>query len=263
MKKYLLLFIIVAALSSKSFAQDIIPVVQDTIAIKADHYFGFDGYKNYYFIKNNVLIKKSKQATFQFQDLSLGEVTKVDIINPLKILVFYEKFNMIVILDNQLNEIERIDLSARSKLTFVDAVGVADQNKIWLHDNISQKIALFDINSKHYKEIGLPLNEEFFHYQTDYNYFQWISKSGQWNSCDRYGKVTNITKLELLDNLQIIAPNTIVYLKENTLFVSNFDIGKQTKIKIVEKTFRNFYYKDQILSIFTNEGITNYKINLP
>jgi len=42
-------------------------------------------------------------------------------------------------------------------------------------------------------------------------------------------------------------------LKNNTI----------SPIENVEKSFKNFYYKDQILSIFTNQGISNYKITIP
>ncbi|MFM7018225.1 hypothetical protein [Flavobacterium sp.] len=263
MKKLFYLFFFYITLTGNSQAQDLVPLAQDSIAIKADNYFGFDGYQNYYFSSNDIVIKKNKLATLQFQDLSLGEVTKVDVLNPLKIIVFYEKFNTVVILDNQMNETERINFSERDFSIVVSAVGVADQNKLWIFNSLNQKLALYDLITKNIQEIGNSLENEIANYQTDYNYFQWISKSGQWNSCDRYGSVRNITKLELPEKIQIIAPNTIVYLKENTLFVGDFEIGKKNKIKIVEKTFRNFYYKDQILSIFTNEGITNYKINLP
>jgi hypothetical protein len=35
------------------------------------------------------------------------------------------------------------------------------------------------------------------------------------------------------------------------------------KIEIVEKSLQNFYYKDQILAIFTNQEIKNFKLKLP
>jgi hypothetical protein len=47
------------------------------------------------------------------------------------------------------------------------------------------------------------------------------------------------------------------------LYRYDFVDNKSTLIEISEKTFKNFTYKDQILSIFTNQGITNYKITLP
>jgi hypothetical protein len=263
MKKLLFIFFFFIVFIKNASSQDIIPMALDSVSIKADKFFGFDGYKNYYFIKDNVVIKKSSTGTMQFQDLSLGEVTKVDILNPLKIIVFYENFNTIVVLDNQMNEVDRINLSERSRSIVITAVGVADQDKLWLFNSVDQKLALYDLKSKFYQEIGVPINGQINYYQTDYNYFQWISNYGQWLNCDRYGKIRIVCELDRADAYQIIGPNKIMILNGNALFVRDFITNKQTKIQIVEKSFRNFYYKDQILSIFTNEGNTNYKINLP
>ena len=263
MKKQLISFIFFIAIVSVAAGQEIVAVAVDSISINADKFFGFDGYKNYYYCKNNVVLKKSKTGTVQFQDLSLGEVTKVDILNPLKIIVFYENFNTIVVLDNQMNEVDRINLSERARPIVITAVGVADQDKLWLFNSVNQKIALFDLKSKYYQEIGVPLIGQINYYQTEYNYFQWISSNGDWSTCDRYGKILEVAKLDFADAYQIIGLNKIMFLKNNALFVRDFSTNKQTKIQIVEKSFQKFYYKDQILSIFTDQGNTNYKINLP
>ena len=263
MKKQHFLIFLLLAFITKATSQEIIPMAVDSVSIKADKFFGFDAYKNYYYSKNNVVLKKSKTGTLQFQDLSLGEVTKVDMLNPLKIIVFYEYFNTIVVLDNQMNEVDRINLSERARPIVINAVGVADQDKLWLFNSINQKIALYDLKTNYYQEIGVPVNGQINYYQTDYNYFQWITKAGQFLSCDRYGKFIEIAQLEAADSYQIISPNHLLFFKDNALFVRDFITNKQIKIQIVEKSFRNFYYKDQILSIFTNEGNTNYKINLP
>jgi hypothetical protein len=47
------------------------------------------------------------------------------------------------------------------------------------------------------------------------------------------------------------------------LTLYDLEKGEKTQIEISEKTFKKFYYKDQILSIFTAKGITNYKITIP
>jgi hypothetical protein len=263
MKKQHYLILLLIAFVTKASSQEIIPMALDSVSIKADKFFGFDAYKNYYYCKNNVVLKKSKTGVVQFQGLSLGAVTKVDILNPLKIIVFYEYFNTIVVLDNQLNEVDRINLSERARPIVITAVGVADQDRLWLFNSINQKLALYDLKSKYYQEIGVPVNGQINYYQTDYNYFNWITNAGQFLSCDRYGKFIERGQLEVADSYQLISPNQLLFFKDNALFVRDFITNKQTKIQIVEKSFRNFYYKDQILSIFTNEGNTNYKINLP
>ena len=262
MKKQLFLFCFLVSFVAVS-AQEIVPIALDSVAIKADNFFGFDGYKNYYYCKNNVVIKKNKISYLQFQDLSLGAVTKVDILNPLKIIVFYEKFNTVVILDNQMNEIERINFSENENPIIASAVGIADQNKLWIFNSLNQKLGLFNLVTKIFQTIGNSLDGEVKYYQTEYNNFLWISNNGRINICDRYGKIQELAQLNFADKYQIISRNQILFIKDNALFVIDINADKQNKIQIVEKSFRNFYYKDQILSIFTNEGNTNYKINLP
>jgi hypothetical protein len=55
----------------------------------------------------------------------------------------------------------------------------------------------------------------------------------------------------------------LIYRKANNLFAYDLLEKKSSLIEIEEKTFKNFTYKDQILSIFTDHGITNYKIAVP
>jgi hypothetical protein len=54
-----------------------------------------------------IFFLKSARETFVYQNFSLGKITKVDLQNPLKIVLFYENFNTVVTLDNQLNEIQK------------------------------------------------------------------------------------------------------------------------------------------------------------
>ena len=46
------------------------------------------------------------------------KIKKVDLINPLKVTLFYEEFNTVVLLDNQMNEIQKIDFSKNEKRSF-------------------------------------------------------------------------------------------------------------------------------------------------
>jgi hypothetical protein len=50
---------------------------------------------------------------------------------------------------------------------------------------------------------------------------------------------------------------------DGKLYFKVFEENQLYQIDIFEKSFKKFYYKDQILSIFTDRGISNYKITLP
>jgi len=256
-----ILFII----SSYSFGQNqkITPTKIDTITIDADSFVGFDGFHNYFYIKDNALYKTADNNQLQYQNVSLGTIAKVDILNPLKIIVFYEDFNTVIVLDNQLNEIQRVEFSKLDNPIVASAIGIAGQNKLWFFNTLNQQIGLYDLNTNTYQNLGMSIIDGLRFYQTDFNYFHWIDKQNQWNTCTIYGRVFQSRKIEQTSNLQLLNENKILFSTDNSIFLLDRNTDKRYEIEIVEKSFKNFYYKDQILSIFTTKGITNYKITIP
>ncbi|WP_395043347.1 hypothetical protein [Flavobacterium sp.] len=236
----------------------------DFITLKTDKFIGFDGFNNCFYSDENVLFKKSDSLSLQYQNLSLGKITKVDILNPLKIIVFYEEFNSVIILDNQLNEIQKIDFSNLETPIIVSAIGISGQNKLWVFNSLNQQIGLYDLITNQFKNLGIPIKEGFNYYQTDFNYFQWIDKQQKWNTCTIFGRVFQNASLDFnYNNIQLLNENKILFSDHNLLYFKDKNTSRTYQIEIVEKSFKNFYYKDQILSIFTDKGITNYKIILP
>ncbi len=248
-----------------SFSQNLklMPTKIDSIAIDADSFIGFDGFNNCFYTKNNVLFKKVGDSNLQYQNPSLGKIAKVDILNPLKIIVFYEEFNAVMVLDNQLNEIQKVDFSKLETPVVASAIGISGQNKLWVFNSLNQQIGLYDLNSNMYQNLGMPIKDGVSYYQTDFNYFQWIDKQNNWNTCTIYGRIFSCGKVETTSKMQLLNENKVLLSKDNLLFIRDKNANKLYEIEIVEKSFNNFYYKDQILSIFTNKGITNYKITIP
>ncbi|MEC4004670.1 hypothetical protein OX283_008380 [Flavobacterium sp. SUN052] len=257
----LLLFLNLGVCSSQTMK--LTPSRIETVVFKADEFIGLDGFSNSFFTKNNVLYKNVATSLLQYQNVSLGKITKVDLTNPLKIVVFYEEFNSVVILDNQLNEIQKLDFSKLETPIIAAAVGICGQNKLWIFNSLNQQLGLYDLNTNLYQIIGLPIKDGISYYETDFNYFQWVDKQNQWKICTIYGRIFPNGKVEANSDLQFLDGNKILFLKDNILYIRDRNIDKLYEIEIVEKSFKKFYYKDQILSIFTDQGITNYKITLP
>lgn len=258
--KFLLFFSCIICLGQK---QKTTATKTNSIVFEADFYIGCDGFENYFYIKNNVLFKKNDAAILQYQNVSLGKLTKVDISNPLKIVLFYEEFNSVILLDNQLNEIQKINFSKNEEPIVASAVGLSGQNQLWIYNSLNQQIGLYDLNTGFYKNLGVPIKETFSIYQTDFNYFHWIDSQNNWISCSIYGRVFSHGNIDSFTQIQIIDNDKILYLKNNQLYFKDLSKDTTFEIEIVEKSFEKFYYKDQILSIFTNQGITNYKITIP
>jgi hypothetical protein len=68
-----------------------------------------------------------------------GKIAYIDVTNPLKILLFYQEFGTIVMLDRFLNNINSIDLR---QLGFyqVTCIGLAYDNNIWVYDELAGQL---------------------------------------------------------------------------------------------------------------------------
>lgn len=263
MKKSLLLFFIF--FFTVSFGQDKIYVAikQDSTSLSADQFLGYDQFGFYFSIKNNVLSKTKKDELFEYKNISLGKPTKVDIQNPLKIMLFYENFNTIILLDNQLNETQKINLSENDVPILATATGIVSQNRLWIYNSLTQQIGLFDYLKNTFLSITPSLQGNLKYYESDFNTFQWIDNNLNWYSCDIFGKITTLGKVTDFDQMQVINDHIILFLKEGKLQLQDIKNNTIYPIQNVEKSFKKFYYKDQILATFTNHGITNYKISIP
>jgi hypothetical protein len=263
MKKLITFFFLFSLSVAFGQNQKIYANTTDTLNIIADDFIGYDQFAFYYYTKDNVLNKTKGKESLQYKNPSLGKITKVDIQNPLKIVVFYENFNVAILLDNQLNEIQKVNFSENTSPITVSATGIASQNRLWVYNILDQQIGLFDYIKNDYKTISTPFPENIKHYQTDFNTFNWIDNKNNWYSCTIFGKIKTRGKTPDFDAIEIINESQYIYSKNNALFFEDLEKKQKNEIDISEKTFKKFYYKDQILSIFTSEGIINYKITTP
>ena len=266
-RKILLLLFIACSFSAVSAQnQKISTTLISQFNTDIDDFLGYDSFGFSYHIKNNVFRKTKGNEVFEYKNVSLGNITKVDILNPLKIVLFYEDFNTVVLLDNQLNKMTEINFSQNSIPIVVPAIGMSTQNQLWIFNTLNQQIGLFDYLKNEYKTVSTPLTEGIKYYQTDFNTFYWIDKKNNFFSCDIFGKTTSLGKIPDFDQIEIINPNSYILRKANLLYFKDkttADLATFSEIEILQKSFDKFCYKDQILSIFTAKEITNYKIVTP
>ena len=244
-------------------SQQLKPVFEDEKKCSADEFYGFDNFRNFYYVKNNVFTKQSDKQTWEYKNVPLGKITSVDIINPLQIVLFYEQFNTAVMLDNQLNEIRRINFSDINTSIVVSKIGLSGQNQFWIYNAINQKLTLFDYIKNNLKELPVPIESNIKYSQSDFNTFYWIDENNNWFSCDIFGKKTLLANIPAFDNIQIIDSEKLLFSSGEKFYFLNNKTQSIIEIEIVENSFGNFYYKDQILSIFTSQEIKNFKIKLP
>lgn len=237
-----------------------VPVTDGAKALElvAKDQFGY-----HYYVKNNVFSKSKDGETQEYKNIPLGKITKVDLQNPLKIVLFYENFNTVILLDNQLNEIQKINFSNLITPVVAGAVAMGSQNRLWVYDTILQQVGLYDYLKNNYVSLTQSLQGNLRSFEADFNHFQWIDDQLQWYICDIFGNVSAYGKVPDFEQIQIINPQIIIFLKSGTLFLKNYSTNKTYTIEHNNKSVKSFSYKDQVLSIFTTHGISNYKITIP
>jgi hypothetical protein len=230
---------------------------------EADSLVGYDSLGNLYYIQNEVLFKKQKEMLWHYKNSTLAKIKRVDLQNPLQIVLFYENFNTIILLDNQLNETMKINFSENTIPLQVAATGIATQNRLWIYNGLTQQIGLFDYLKNTFQAITSSIPGNLKWYGSNFNTFQWIDDTLTVYNCSAFGKVTSLGKIPDFEQVQITRDKEILYLKDKTLHLLNFQKNFDYTIEGIEKSFKNFYYRDQILSIFTDQEITNYQITIP
>lgn len=113
-------------------------------AFPVERFVGVDKFNNAYGISRNTFYKYNKDKAYQFIDLQLGTLISADIINPLRISLFYHEANTVVILDNRLNEITRINFNTISKFRTVNFASTAGNQSLWIFNVDLQELEIFD-----------------------------------------------------------------------------------------------------------------------
>ncbi len=99
--------------------------------------------------EDNRLIKydSTGRQLFMFSNALLGNIQKVDVTNPMNIMVFYYDYQTIVLLDRTLarpKEVVLWDLD----LVDVEAVALSSDNQIWLYDKNNFRLLKMNTEGK-------------------------------------------------------------------------------------------------------------------
>lgn len=177
--KSILAFLLLLLSATHLLAQQMVRPLELTfekyIDLTADTFYGVDEVGTIFYKLNNVFYKKTAAQTLEFYDILLGELTGVDIINPMNAMLFYRETQTVVFLDNRLNETQRVVLSDLQPYRYVQYVGVAGEQQLWLFNIDEQRLERFDyVNNKQLsflKSVSLPVNRlvstyNFCHLQT-------------------------------------------------------------------------------------------------
>ncbi|MCB0475205.1 MAG: hypothetical protein KDC69_05985 [Flavobacteriaceae bacterium] len=246
--------------TSITFSQAVVNAKRiDTVAMNADRFIGVDELQNLYYLKGNKLFKKSAEKTYAYSNNQLGDISSVDITNPLKIVLFYQSFNTVQLLDNNLNELTHsINFTTESLFKNISNISVSSGDKLWLYSPDDTVLSLFNYQSGKILFNSQPVEMEHAHFKalglvSNYKY-AWLYNSDYLIQFNEFG--TYIRTIDLNNVSEPMVTNGILYylsghrihgLKDNgDLF--HFTLDSQVDIK-------SFYVSQNQLYIFDGEKL--------
>ncbi len=114
-------------------------------------YFNVDNLDNIYLLNSNNQLKKlnnNGDSAGVFNDVrKYGKLFYVDVTNPLKLLLYYQNFSTVVVLDRFLNIRNTINLR-RQNIFNVKAIATSYDNNIWVFDEGDARLKKVDDNGE-------------------------------------------------------------------------------------------------------------------
>ena len=121
-----------------------------------------NSYEDYrFYLVNNSIVKKNQETSYTYNNINLGELYKFDLFNPLQVKLFYKDQNSIIILDNKLNEIKKINFNYSNPLINVEEFSSSNENNIWIYDGISMRLKKYNFINDSFDNINIPIESRF------------------------------------------------------------------------------------------------------
>lgn len=208
-KNTLLLLVFFSALMVRSQENDW--KLEKEIVLLKEGVWAVDEFNNVYIAANNTLTKTDSIGQLKFKQSikSFGNLSAIEIINSMKIVVFSEEQQSIGFFDNTLTQSDNsIDLS---ELNIVNARIISrssQQEKLWVLDQQNSTLFLISLNrSNQFQEISnlsglLNLNDITF-IKEEKNQLFVADKSGKICLFDVYGSLKNCFNFPRFDALTI------------------------------------------------------------
>ncbi len=239
-----------------------------SVLLEADTYIGTDAYKNNYFIEEMAFYKKGPDGDYVFKDFSLGAIEKIDIINPLKIMLFYQQTNTVVFVDNRLNEVERISFNNLQEFVNISSTGNAGNNRIWLFNTNTQQLELYDYRIQRKLQASLPIAGKLVALASNFNYCYLLFE----NKLVTYNVYGSFLSEVGIENGEFIAQNDedVWVVKNNEVFRfaepglnSPSKPSEAKKIPLPEISVKQLHLTQDFLYIYDGKILHQFTNNQP
>lgn len=204
-------------------------------------FFELDIYQNIYAVdENSTLVKFNKKGELisTFGHASYGALTSIQVLNPMKIFLFYKESGILLFLNEQLAPITEPFQLFEKDYQHISLAAASNSNQILLYDLLDSKVILLDFYMKEVSQNQLriedfnpikiiPTSEKGFVFH-DPNYGVLFF--------DSFGTLEKLIPLNIYSEIQIMN-NQILYIENDQWVSYDFKIMELRKMELL-KLFR-------------------------
>lgn len=254
------IFIFFVLFYSFSEAQTVSAELKSSIALDAHRFVGVDEYKNIYTVKDNILSKAGNNQTYQYNDILLGELSSVDLLNPLKVVLFYEDTNTAVILDNTLSEINRINFNQIEDFRNVQFATTANDRNLWIYNLDLQQLEVYDYNRSRIVSNSLPISERVLRQKSNFN-FCWLLTETNIQRYNIYGSLMNTYHISGINAFTEKNGNLVISTADGLEFLKKGE-EEFKPISLPKFDVKQLYLDIENLYIYDGEILHHYQLQL-
>ncbi|MBV7269503.1 hypothetical protein [Winogradskyella luteola] len=234
---------------------------KDSTILKADRIFGVDTFGTlYYTTEDNTFYQKTKDTTITYTNFQLSEITTANAFNPLKINIFYQDFNTVIILDNRLAEIFKVDFNTVQPYKNVSFVSTGFDNTLWIFNQDLQQLELYDYKTNKIRLKAVPVQADVLDLKSDYNYCYLLT--------EKYLYIYNYFG-SLVNKLENIGYESMAFSKAHLVLKKGQQLyilpKKETEIQPIAHPnllINQFLVTNETLYIYDDEILRQYQLKL-
>nr|WP_321245788.1 hypothetical protein [uncultured Psychroserpens sp.] len=236
-------------------------IAVNSTALKADQIIAVDNFETTYYTIGNILYKKpADKPAINYSNVQLGFPTTVNTFNPLKINVFYQDFNTVLILDNRLAEIFKVDFNIKQPYKNVSHVSTGYDNTLWIFNQDLQRLELYDYKNDKLRATTVPVQSNVLGLLSDYNYC-WMLTEKYLYQYTYFGSL--ISKLDNKGYTSFAIDNENMILKTETgLFYKSKKAETITTIQMPKLLINQFSLTNETVYIYDSEKLHTYQLKI-
>ena len=226
-----------------------------------------DNLQNFYTSKNANITKYSKKGIklAEYSKNSLGNISSFDVLDPLRILVFYKDINQIVFLDNTLSEIGTSILLDNLEQYDIELVCSSFSGGFWVYNQQFMQLFYFDKNLQLKQKSSsissvLSNNQKptSIFQQSDYIYMN-VPELGIL-IFDRFGAFYKIVHLKNIENFQV-SEREIIYAQGKYIHKYNFETLLNDSTLLPSKEYKSLNIQYDKLYLLDNKHCSIFTQN--